>query len=65
MNERGNKEFLQFLSFSKASLAECKSQIYRSLDRKYINEVEFNIGIKEADELKVGFKWIHKLFKKI
>lgn len=32
----GNKEFVQFLYYSKASLLETKSQIYRATDRNYL-----------------------------
>jgi four helix bundle protein len=48
----GNKEFLQFLSIVKASLAENKSQTYRSFDRKFIDEIEFENTLKLANELK-------------
>jgi len=40
----GNKEFKQFLSISRGSLGEVKSQLYRALDRKYITEEEFKHG---------------------
>ena len=37
--ERGSKnEFVNFLSYSKGSLGELKSQLYRSFDRKHISE---------------------------
>ncbi len=38
---RGNKEFGQFLYFSKSSCGETRSQGYRALDFKYISESEF------------------------
>ena len=37
----GNKEFIQFLSVSRGSIAEVKSQLYRALDQNYIDENEF------------------------
>jgi four helix bundle protein len=38
----GNKEFLQFLYVDKGSCGEFRSQLYRALDRRYINQEEFN-----------------------
>lgn len=38
----GNKEFGQFLSFSKGSCGEVRSQAYRALDKKHITQEEFD-----------------------
>jgi four helix bundle protein len=38
----GNKEFVQFLGISYGSVCECQSQLYRMLDRNYINKALFN-----------------------
>ena len=50
--ERGGKlELINFLTISKGSNAELKSQLYRILDRNYINENKFNELYKLADEI--------------
>jgi four helix bundle protein len=52
----GNKEFIQFLSISKGSIEEFKSQLHRAVDRNYLTEEEFeNIYLKSKTlSLKIG-----------
>lgn len=38
----GNREFINFLSFSEGSASELKSQAYRAFDKKLISEEQFN-----------------------
>ncbi|WP_228235262.1 four helix bundle protein [Allomuricauda sp. M10] len=52
----GNKESHNFLSFSKGSCTELKSQFYRSMDKKLISEDDFNTAsnMTEHCENKIG-----------
>lgn len=52
----GNREFVRFLTYSKGSAAEVKSQLYRALDRTYINQTEFDKNYAEAEVIsrKIG-----------
>jgi four helix bundle protein len=44
----GNKEFGQFLAIAKGSAGETRSQLYRAVDRKHIDEAVFNSLKSEA-----------------
>ena len=41
IERNGDKEFIRFLSICKGSCGENRSQLYRILDRKYINPDKF------------------------
>jgi len=47
----GRQEFIQFLSFSKSSASEVRSQLYRAFDRKHINQSDFDDLSNQAQEI--------------
>jgi four helix bundle protein len=47
----GNKEFFQFLSVSRGSTAEVRSQSYRAYDCKYITHEELDDLLERTDNL--------------
>ena len=47
----GNKEFINFLTYSKGSLGEVRSQTYRAFDYNYITKDEFNTIVSESISL--------------
>ncbi|MFC4740308.1 four helix bundle protein [Flavobacterium ponti] len=52
----GNREFINFLSYSKGSCGELKSQLYRALDKKLISQIQFDeVSVKiELVKNKIG-----------
>lgn len=46
-----NFEFIQFLSIVKGSSAELQSQLYRSKDREYITQQEFDENYNMIEEI--------------
>lgn len=50
--ERGSKgEFITFLGYSKGSAGEVRSQLYRALDRKYLDQKDADILLSEISEI--------------
>jgi four helix bundle protein len=47
----GDREFIQFLSNSKGSCGEVKSQLYVALDQSYISTASFGELYAKADEV--------------
>jgi four helix bundle protein len=47
----GRQEFIQFLSYAKASAGEVRSQLYRAYDRKYLSQDQFDELTSKAKEI--------------
>jgi len=47
----GNKEFIQFLYYSKGSNGEVRSQLYRSLDFGYLDQQKFDKLYKMSNQI--------------
>ena len=60
----GNKEFIQFLSIAKGSCGEARSQIYRSLDYKYINHEILEEIVNRTTQLSKKISFLNVYLKK-
>jgi four helix bundle protein len=47
----GNKDFIHFLIISRASIYEIQSQLYRAMDRNYLNALQFKILFDKSNEV--------------
>ena len=59
----GNKQFIQFLRYAKASASETQSQLYRACDQKYIDEKRFKEVYMEIENLKADIGALIKYLK--
>lgn len=60
----GNIEFINFLTIAHGSACECQSQLYRVVERKYINEQKFKNVYAIADEAKNKITGLIKYLQK-
>ena len=63
--ERGTRaEFIQFLGYSKGSCGELRGQLYRMLDRNYINQEQFDefylMAVRISAMLQKFIKYLQK-----
>ena len=56
----GNKEFINFLIISKGSAGETRSQLYRAVDRNYIDQNEFE---NACNDVKIISQMLQKLIE--
>ncbi|HET8803060.1 MAG TPA: four helix bundle protein [Aequorivita sp.] len=64
----GNREFINFLSYSRGSCCETESQLQRTLDRKHISQEEYDSLLKktqtEIDQISKFMNYLKKSDRK-
>jgi four helix bundle protein len=50
-SRKGNREFVQYLYYSKSSAAEVQSHLYVALDQGYISDKDFGEIYDQAEEV--------------
>jgi four helix bundle protein len=60
----GKNEFVNFLSIAKGSIAESRSQLYRALDRKYLEKDQFEQLQEESEKITHGIGALIQYLKK-
>jgi len=62
-DDGSTREFIRFLGYSQRSCSEVQSQLYRSLDCKYITQTKFDKVYKLASECRKQIKGFRKYLR--
>ncbi len=62
-DDGSTREFIRFLGYSQRSCSEVQSQLYRSLDSKYITQTKFDKVYKLASECRKQIKGFRKYLR--
>jgi four helix bundle protein len=62
-DDGSNREFIRFLGYAQRSCSEVQSQLYRSLDSKYITQAQFDKVYQMASECRKQIKAFRKYLR--
>ena len=63
-DDGSSREFIRFLGYSQRSCGEVQSQLYRALDREYIDEAQFRTVYELASDCRKQIKGFRKYLRK-